>query len=135
MPGLGATNSDADDSTDNDEPKDDTLQYHVIQSDSQESIPANNTIHPQQLTNPMHAHPDGSLLHHFQCPTSTPDEDADHILLWLDIMEGGPVVFEHEIAHNLRHTESALALFAILPEWSETVKLAHGFTSMLLTNG
>jgi hypothetical protein len=49
-------------------------------------------------------------------------------------MEGGPITFEREIARNLRHTEMAPALFAILPEWSETVKLAHGFSSMLLTN-
>ena len=49
-------------------------------------------------------------------------------------MEGGPTVFEREITRNLHHTDIAPALFAILPEWSETVKLAHGFASMLLTN-
>ena len=58
----------------------------------------------------------------------------EHILLWLEIMEDGPITFEHEIACNLQHTNMAPALFAILPEWSETVKLAHGFLSMLLTN-
>ena len=79
-------------------------------------------------------HPEGSLLNHFPCPTSSPHEDAEHILLWLEIMEDGPITFEREIAHNLWHTEMAPALFAILPEWSETVKLAHGFSSMLLTN-
>ena len=83
----------------------------------------------------MQVHPDGSLLHYFLCPTSTPDKDVDHILLWQEIMEGRPIVFECEIACNLHHTKIALALFAILPEWSETVKLAHGFTNMLLTNG
>ena len=62
-------------------------------------------------------------------------DNAEHILLWLDIMEGGPIAFEHEIACNLHHTNITLALFAILPEWSETMKLTHRFTSMLLTNG
>ena len=49
-------------------------------------------------------------------------------------MEGGPITFECEIARNLWHTEMAPALFGILPEWLETVKLAHGFLSMMLTN-
>ena len=105
-----------------------------MQSDSKDSDPSNNTRHPCQSTTPTQAHPEGSLLGHFPCPASTPNNDADHILLWLEIMEDGPMTFEREIARNLRHTETAPALFAVLPEWSETVKLAHGFSSMLLNN-
>ena len=106
-----------------------------MQSDSEESSIDNNTNRPQQLTNPMQVHPDGSLLNCFPCPTSTPNEDADHILLWLEIMESKPIIFEHEIARNLCQTKMAPALFVILPKWSKTVKLTHGFTSMLLING
>ena len=82
----------------------------------------------------MQAYPEGSLVNRYPCTTSSPHEDAEHILLWPEIMEDGPVTFEREITRNLWHTEMALALFAILPEWSETVKLAHGFLTMLLTN-
>ena len=45
-PGLGSTNGNADDSTDNDELRDDMPWYHVTQSDSKESVPANNTNNP-----------------------------------------------------------------------------------------
>ena len=71
----------------------------------------------------------------FPCLASTSDDDAKHILLWLDIMEVGPTSFEHKIACNLCSTDIAPTLFAILLTWSDTVKLAHGFANMLLTNG
>ena len=44
------------------------------------------------------------------------------------------MTFEQEIAQNLRQTGPAPALFAVLPEWLETVKLAHGFATMILNN-
>ena len=136
VPERESTNSNSDDNTDNGKPTNSNPRHNITQSDSEESVADNNTYHhPQQLTHPIPTHPNGSLLHCFPCPRSNPDDDAEHILLWLDIMEGGPTAFEREITRNLRHTNIAPALFAILPEWSETIKLAHGFMSMLLTNG
>ena len=81
----------------------------------------------------MPSPPDGTLLHHFPCPTNDTNDEAKHILLWLDIMEAGPTAFECEITCNLHNTKIAPTLFAILLEWSDTVKLAHRFMNMLLT--
>ena len=132
--GTNPTNSDSDQSMHDNEPTCARHQHHVTQSDSEDYSIRNNTSCPQQLTSLMQMHPDGSLLSHFPCLTSTSNNNAEHILLWLEIMDDGPITFERKIARNLQHTKMAPALFAILPEWSETVKLAHGFSSMLLTN-
>ena len=50
-------------------------------------------------------------------------------------MQVGPTSFKHKIAQNVHNTPTMPAAFAVLPMWSETVKIVHGFTNMLLTNG
>ena len=127
-------NNDSDRSMHNENPTRTQPQYHITQSDPEDSDPSNYTYRPRQSRTPTQSHPEGSLLSCFPCPASTPNNDAEHILIWLEIMVSGPLPFEREIARNLWHTEMKPALFAILPKWSETVKLAHGFSTMLLNN-
>jgi hypothetical protein len=133
------TLTDSDDNSDNEHSKNTNPRHSTTHSDSEDSTSTNSTYrqqrNPRQQKNPTPTPPDGTLLHRFPCPTNNSDDDAEHILLWLDIMEAGPTAFEREIARNLRSSDIAPALFAILPTWSETVKLAHGFANMLLTNG
>ena len=75
-----------------------------------------------------------ALLHHYPpAIDNTQDDDALHILHWLDIMDKGPTSFKREIAQNLCNTYTTPALFAILPTWSDCFKVAHGFKGMILS--
>ena len=113
--------------------------YHLkvhYNSDTSISTSGTRPWHPQQwLINSLPPPaPVGTLLHHHP-PTSdnTQDDDALHILHWLDIIDEGPTSFEQEIAQNLHNTNATPTLFAILPTWSDCIKVAHGFKGMILS--
>ena len=82
--------------------------------------------------------PPGTLLHRFLITgtnqSSAGEDEAAHILHWLQILREGPTKFERVTAWNHRHPSEPIALFAMVGRNSTIIKVMHGFGTKILLN-